>query len=85
MFNEILNLEGVTLLSKKQKQLVTGGVIPPGTCAIQGGNGFVGVSGVSKEYALQHSTANGGHWCCDSCQSATWLPQDHKDYLATLQ
>ena len=82
MLKDILNLEGVEVLSKHQQKFISGGNIPSGTCAVQGGNGYYGVSGVSKAYAIEAAGATGGHWCCDSCQSATWLSLEHKAYLA---
>ena len=84
MLEKLLQTGQVRQLSNVEKKLVIGGVIPSGTCAVEGGNGYVGVSGVSKEYAMEASSATGGHWCCDSCQDATWLTQDHKDYLQTM-
>lgn len=85
MLNEILKFKGVTSISKKQQKFVTGGLIPSGTCAVQGGNGYSGVSGVSREYAENAASVTGGHWCCDSCGSVGWLPQDHKDYLSDMR
>lgn len=29
--------------------------------------------GISKEAARANSGIAGGHWCCDSCGSASWL------------
>ena len=84
MLSDILNLDGVSVLDKNQQNEVKGGVVPGGTCAVQGGNGYAGVSGVSKAYAMEAAVATGGHWCCDSCQSAIWLSQEHKDYLAQM-
>lgn len=91
MLDNILNLEGVAVLSKKQQQLIKGsGVMTAhtahldGTCAYQGGNGYFGMSGVSKEDAIWGAMHTSGHWCCDSCYKATWLPQEHKDYLAGM-
>lgn len=84
MLQNILNLDGVTVLNKKQQNSINGGYLPEGTCAVQGGNGYAGVSGISIAYAQEAAAATGGHWCCDSCQSATWLSQEHKDYLAEM-
>lgn len=82
MLREILNMDGVTILSKKQQSMIAGS---GGTCAFQGGNGYAGISGVSKEQAIAGAGATGGHWCCDSCNKATWLDSDHKAYLSNMQ
>ena len=81
MLENILNLEGISVINKEQQKMVLGGRITPGTCAWQGGNGYSGVSGVNKDYAEGASQANGGYWCCDSCCSVSWLSDSHKGYL----
>ena len=88
MLQNILNLEGVSLLDKKQQKFIEGG--DTGSCGYTlvsytlSPNGGIDtyrwtVYGVSKEQALQE-VANGfslGHdearWCCDSCNTASWL------------
>ncbi|WP_340200326.1 hypothetical protein [Ascidiimonas sp. W6] len=77
----IKNLKGTQILSKAEQRNILGG----GTCAFQGGNGYAGISGVSMAQAQAGAAATGGHWCCDSCGSATWLNDDHKQYLLTLE
>lgn len=73
-------MNGVDQLKREEQRKINGG-IPPGTCAWQGGNGYAGVSGVSRDYAEGASGANGGYWCCDSCCSVGWLSGSHKAYL----
>ena len=73
MLQNFLNLKGVKKLSKKELSLFNGGC--SGTCAFQGGNGYYGIAGVCKDWAIAGSAATGGHWCCDSCGSASWLPK----------
>lgn len=75
MLQNFLNLEGVKKLSKKELGFFNGGSCS-GTCAFQGGNGYTGIAGVCKEWAIAGSAATGGHWCCDSCSSASWLEED---------
>ena len=82
MLKNILKLDGISILSKQQQKFIKGA--GSGTCAFESGNGYSGISGVSKEDAMAGAAITGGHWCCDSCGSATWLPQDHKDYLAEM-
>lgn len=86
MLNEILNLNGVTALNKKQQNVINGG----GTCAFylpagsftqeQFGDYTLDITcpctktGVSKSEALAAvSGVSGAKWCCDSCSSASWL------------
>lgn len=81
MLNNILNLEGVSILNKKQQKLVSGG-IEPGTCAAR----FTDVFGnyhvyrnISRNDAIDFGYYGDTHdtgpsnWCCDSCGSASWL------------
>ena len=79
MLNNILNLEGVSVLNKKQQKIVNGG--KAGTCAAIVTNDQ-GVSAiiydVSKADALQAagwgaSQGYSNNWCCDSCGSASWM------------
>lgn len=72
MLKNILNFEGVTLLSKEQQKSVNGG---EGTCAYflgtDGDGAPIGQFNVSMAEA-QAATSNGGNWCCDSCSTAKW-------------
>ncbi|MDX8554959.1 hypothetical protein MK851_15190 [Tenacibaculum sp. 1B UA] len=79
MLENILNLEGLTVLEKKQQESVNGG----GTCGYTttfitydyDGNAYettVTDYGVSKADAKKAVSA-GGRWCCESCGSASWL------------
>ena len=79
MLNNILNLEGVSVLNKKQQKIVNGG--KAGTCAAQvtkaDGTQMIIVD-VSMEDAqiaagLGASQGLSNNWCCDSCGSASWL------------
>jgi hypothetical protein len=76
MLQDLMNMEGVAVLSKQQQSGVVGGnnasLIPAGTCQWQGGGGYIGVAGVDRATAEAWSSAYGGHWCCDSCGSASW-------------
>jgi len=88
MLSKILNLDGVSILDKNQQTDVKGG---GGTCAyylpsgsvsteFMGGNLELGcpcvATGVSKDDALGAiSGIEGAKWCCDSCNTASWLPQ----------
>ena len=37
-------------------------------------HGTVTIQGISKEQALSLTNGvSGAHWCCDSCQKASWL------------
>jgi len=78
MKKQILNLEGVAVLTKEQQKMVSGG--DGGTCAAvyystdQYGNVWANITmNVSKEYAQQWGSIGNGRWCCDSCGSASWL------------
>ena len=68
MLNNILNLEGVAVLNKKQQMSVNGG-----ECAY-----YNGVTGqvdyhVSSSSAAQAMLTNASdHWCCASCSTASW-------------
>lgn len=82
MKKQILNL-GQALNKAEQKQIIGGSPaeIDPGSCAWQGGNGYSGVVGVTRDYAEGAHNANGGWWCCQSCCSVGWLSDSHKGYL----
>ena len=70
MKQSILNLEGVEVLSKKQMKTVEGS----GTCAYTDGDGLVR-TGISKATAtsLMAMSGPGARWCCQSCNTASWL------------
>ncbi len=73
MLNEILNLEGVAILSKEQQKSVNGGT---GSCAvlITNGDGEVLVQWGSKSEIKHLGGAGGGNrWCCSGCSTATWI------------
>lgn len=66
----LANFTNVTL-SRGEMKRVTGG-----WCFAQTKSG--GVTGKlsdtgSKAYAIAYAKANGTHWCCDSCNSASWF------------
>ena len=67
MLNNILNLEGVAVLNKKQQMSVNGG-----DCAYY--NGATGeVTYHLSSQGAQDSLQNAGdHWCCASCGTASW-------------
>jgi len=74
MLQNILNLEGVTVLSKEEQKTINGS----GTCyALLGraGDGHpMGLEAASYQEVQAALAANGGgSWCCDSCGRATWL------------
>jgi len=73
MMNEFQSLQGVKVLSKNAQKKISGGVAQAGTCAAEvSGGGSIGVYNVSKADAQAYASANGTHWCCDSCNSASW-------------
>ncbi len=43
-----------------------------GTCAWEGSSEYAGQCNVTRYEAEYWSNTYGGHWCCDSCGSATW-------------
>lgn len=70
MLNNILNLEGVSILNKMQQKTINGG----GSCAVLiGGYGGSVFKGLTKAHAQAIMQKNVGRWCCDSCGSASWL------------
>lgn len=80
MLNNILNLEGVTVLSKEQQRKVSGGA--PGTCNALITNPATGktalladVNKATVDDAIANGTAAGYRvqWCCKSCADAPWL------------
>ncbi|WP_375239903.1 hypothetical protein [Aurantibacter sp.] len=80
MLKNILKIEGLSVLNKKEQESVNGGT---GTCGYTttfitydfDGTAYettVTDYGVSKADALS-AVSNGGNWCCASCGSASWL------------
>ena len=78
MLNEITKLE--KLLTKTEQAMIKAG---GGTCAAQIGGGLAW-TGLSIDEAKVEAAASGGHWCCDSCQSASWLTRAQKIYLTQI-
>ncbi|WP_375239905.1 hypothetical protein [Aurantibacter sp.] len=82
MLKNILKIEGLSVLNKKEQESVNGGT---GTCAYimrkyeADGSYYEYVeTGVSQSEAFNAATyagANwaGGNWCCSSCSGASWL------------
>jgi len=87
MKQSILNLEGVEVLSKKQKiSLIGGRSLDTGegsccaliyrTCGLNGDRICSSTAcghDSSTAQSLAASGAGGGRWCCDSCATASWL------------
>ena len=79
MLQNILNLDGVTVLNKKQQKVVNGG--KEGTCAAQvtNANGDmivitdVDISTAQQAAGYGASLGLSNNWCCDSCGSASWM------------
>lgn len=81
MLENILKIEGLSVLNKKEQGNVNGG----GTCAYRmrkyeaDGSYYEYVeTGVSQQEAFNAATYAGenwagGNWCCASCGSASWL------------
>tara|TARA_R110000796_G_scaffold74374_1_gene167091 strand:- start:50594 stop:50845 length:252 start_codon:yes stop_codon:yes gene_type:complete len=83
MLSNILNIEGTSILSKTQQKTINGGNMDEGgtggTCnaMVLSAPGFT----PTFHYNIDKATAKsavaasqwGGHWCCDSCDEATWL------------
>ena len=82
MKTQILNI-GKALSRAEQKQVFGGRMLYNGGCAFQGGNGYYGQVGAnySLEYVQAGADLTGGHYCCDSCCTASWLNQDMKEEL----
>jgi hypothetical protein len=63
-------MKTVNLLSKAEMKKVLGGLT--GTCSVQnddGGNSH----NLSLAEAKAAAAAQGTHWCCDSCATASWF------------
>ncbi len=72
MLDNILNLEGVAVLNKKQQMSVNGG-----ECAYyNGATGSVDYHLSSQEAQSMLSNAS-DHWCCASCSTASWFNPNH--------
>ncbi|MFP4846337.1 hypothetical protein [Winogradskyella sp. PE311] len=68
MKNKLLSLGRV--LSKSQLKTINGG---SGTCAYYNGEWYVENLSYSEVQGMLSGPND--HWCCDSCGSASWLPQ----------
>lgn len=81
MLKNILNLEGVTVLNRKQQKEILGGA--SNGCAYQGGNGYYGSVGPNLSFSHVEWAASqtGGYYCCASCCSVGWLSQGDKEYI----
>ena len=70
MKKQFLNLGKA--LNKAEQRSIIGGL--PGTCAVMlYGYGGPVFENISKNTALKAIAANGGRYCCDSCEEASWL------------
>jgi hypothetical protein len=76
MKHSILSLQGVKILSKNAQQKISGGMAQAGTCAYESLDGDIEEDTISKADAIAGAAANGTHWCCDSCHSASWYAGD---------
>ncbi|MFK7806872.1 MAG: hypothetical protein AB8F74_03630 [Saprospiraceae bacterium] len=68
MLNNILSMEGVAVLDKKQQMSINGG----GTCHYYNGEtGRVSnhLSSSDAQGMLQNAS---DHWCCTNCATASW-------------
>jgi len=83
MLDNILNLEGVSVLSKKQQKAINGkGCGFTATAYLPNGDSYTYtfyddnatkadvMDGLSYAYGIG---ASEGNWCCASCDSASWL------------
>ena len=70
-----INLHRISeILSEKELKDVLGGSgveWAPGTCGWSDGDGMY-TCRASKEYVLYLYNTFGGHWCCDSCSTASY-------------
>jgi hypothetical protein len=66
MKKTLLNFFSEEILSRSEQRRVTGG-----TCYAESSSGSL-QSG-DKAYIKSFAKQNGTNWCCDSCQSATWM------------
>lgn len=88
MLENILKLDGISILDKKQQQFIMAGgtcgaYVPSGggnSTKFESGNGGATIteSGmtvfmISKSEALSLTKGvSGAKWCCESCSTATW-------------
>ena len=70
MKKTILNL-GIVLNNQAQKQII-GGVNPVGSCAYYNGENGEVVYNVTSEFAQSLLHYSSDHWCCNSCNTASW-------------
>ena len=71
MFKNILNVKGVSVLSKTEQKNLFGG-----SCAvlIKNGDGErLVVRGTKAEITALGGNGGGNSWCCASCDKATWI------------
>ncbi|CAL2061238.1 hypothetical protein [Tenacibaculum sp. 190524A05c] len=75
MKKTILNLG--TKLSKEVLKEITGGVIQSsGRCAYYNGETGKVNYNISSSHAQNSLHNSSDHWCCDSCNSASWFDAD---------
>lgn len=73
----MINLEKLGLSSEnvlQRSQLSTilgGGGGESGTCGYQDTSGYA-VCNLSRDQAEGYANQYGGHWCCDSCSTASY-------------
>lgn len=71
-----LDLGEGNLLQRKQLKTVFGGYISTGSCAYvtRNGDGEIYVEqNVSQETAQSIGSLDGNNWCCESCDTASWI------------
>jgi hypothetical protein len=82
MLKTISSLQGVSILSRDAQKKISGGLAEAEAGAGGGYYCFAQVNGQVNLYysasslsqaANQAQGAATGHWCCNSCPSATWL------------
>lgn len=70
MLENILNLAGVSVLSKQEQKSVNGG------CAVLITNGdgeILVMHGTKEEITAMGGNGGGNRWCCESCDTASWI------------
>lgn len=71
-----LNLSPGDFLGREQLLTVFGGYIGAGSCAFvtRNGDGEIYVEiNVSQETAQAIGSLEGNNWCCESCDTASWI------------